>query len=250
MDKKLFRKSSNFFKKEGFYVILFVCLCIVATVAVIATRNKYVADKKVSVAQKQNSKKIAKNSADTQKVKIPNALEVNKKSNTKKNISNTKNKGKKSSTAPVGKSVEYKFIRPVIGSNTATKYTTGLIKCETIGTYKTDNGIEISAKLGSKVSAVLDGKVTAIGNDETELGQYIIVDHQNGLKTVYGNLKNEIKLKVGDRVKRGEVIGEVGKTQGSYTNEKYGDHLHFEVMKDGKYVDPARYISYKTFKSN
>jgi hypothetical protein len=39
MDKKMFNKSSNFFKREGFYVILFICLCIVATVAVVATRN-------------------------------------------------------------------------------------------------------------------------------------------------------------------------------------------------------------------
>ena len=39
MDKRLFDKSSNFFKKEGFYVILFVCLCIVATIAAVTARN-------------------------------------------------------------------------------------------------------------------------------------------------------------------------------------------------------------------
>ena len=58
MDKKLFNKSSNFLKREGFYVILFVCLCIVATVAAVTSKNNKIvkAPSPTNVAQKDVSK--------------------------------------------------------------------------------------------------------------------------------------------------------------------------------------------------
>ena len=58
MDKKLFNKTLNFFKKEGFYVILFVCLCIVATVAVItAKNNKHINNPPVQQSNVHNKSK-------------------------------------------------------------------------------------------------------------------------------------------------------------------------------------------------
>lgn len=242
MDKRLFDKSSNFFKKEGFYVILFVCLCIVATVAAITARNGK-AVKQPPVVQENAGSNLASNNSGDQGAERPdNALNVNKNSG----ISVPKNG---SASAAVANTTDYKFVKPVEGTQ-ATTYNTGLVKCETIGTYKTNNGIEIQAKLNSPVSSVLDGKVEAVNNDGTELGQYVVIDHQNGYKTVYANLKEGIKLKVGDKVKKGQVIGYVGETRGSYANEYYGDHLHFEVKKSNQYVDPAKYVTYSPIKKN
>ncbi len=241
MDKRLFDKSSNFFKKEGFYVILFVCLCIVATVAAITARNSKSVTKP-PVVQETTETNLAANNTDGQTTEIPNATQV--KNDT--NISVPKNG---SDSTAVSQTVDYTFVKPVEGTK-ATTYNTGLVKCETIGTYKTNNGIEIVAKVDSPVYSVLDGKVEAIHNDGTELGQYIIIDHQNGLKTVYANLKEDVKVKVGDTVKKSQVIGAVGKTRGSYSNEYYGDHLHFEVMKDNQYVNPAKYVTYSPLEKN
>jgi septal ring factor EnvC (AmiA/AmiB activator) len=241
MDKRLFDKSSNFFKKEGFYVILFVCLCIVATVAAITARNSKSVTKP-PVVQETTDTNLAANNTEGQSSEIPNATQVKKNSD----ISVPKNG---SSSTAVSQTIDYKFVKPVEGTQ-ATSYNTGLVKCETIGTYKTNNGIEILAKLNSAVYSVLDGKVEAVNNDGTELGQYIVIDHQNGLKTVYANLKDDVKLKVGDKVKKGQVIGSIGETRGSYSNESYGDHLHFEVMKDNQYVNPAKYVTYSPLEKN
>jgi murein DD-endopeptidase MepM/ murein hydrolase activator NlpD len=64
-------------------------------------------------------------------------------------------------------------------------------------------------------------------------GNIIVIDHGKGLKTVYGHL-GEVKAVVGREVTQGEVIGSVGNT-GIST----GAHLHFEVWRNGKAVDPA-----------
>ena len=241
MDKRLFDKSSNFFKKEGFYVILFVCLCIVATVAAITARNGKAVNKP-PVVQESTDTKVATNNPDSTGSEMPNAIQVKK----DPEISVPKSGA---ASAAVASTTDYKFVKPVEGTN-ATTYNTGLVKCETIGTYKTNNGIEIQAKLNSPVYSVLDGKVEAVKNDGTELGQYIVIDHQNGLKTVYANLKEEVKLKVGDKVKKSQIIGYVGETRGSYSNEPYGTHLHFEVMKSNQYIDPAKYVTYSPINKN
>ncbi|MDP4089923.1 MAG: M23 family metallopeptidase [Bacillota bacterium] len=240
MDKRLFNKSSNFFKKEGFYVILFVCLCVVATVAAITARNSK-AVKNPPVVEKSGSN-VASNSNEGQNTIPNNALQV-------KNPANISVPNKGASSSAVSKTTDYTFTKPVEGT-LARGYTTDLVKCDTIGTYKTNFGIEISAQLNSPVHAVLDGKVETVFNDGTELGQYIIIDHQNGLKTIYANLRDDVKLKAGDKVTKGQVIGYVGKTRANYSEEKFGDHLHFEVMKSSEYVDPAKYVTYSSAKSN
>jgi murein DD-endopeptidase MepM/ murein hydrolase activator NlpD len=238
MDKRLFDKSSNFFKKEGFYVVLFLCLCVVATVAAVTARNNRVKNNP-PVVQDQQQTDVALNAEGGAKTEVPNALEVKKDNDPSKAISVPKD----GASAAVSSTVDTKFAKPVDGL-LARGFTTETVLSETIGTYKTNHGIEISAKLGSEVHAVLDGKVEAINNDKTELGEYVIINHQNGLKTVYANLDETVKVKVGDTVKKGTVIGTVGKTRESYSEEKFGDHLHFEVMKGKDYIDPAKYVTY------
>lgn len=244
MDKRLFDKSSNFFKKEGFYVVLFVCLCIVATVATLTARNSKLAKNEppVAVQPKENLDLAVKNTDDV-KTELPNALQVK---NPAPTVEIAVPKNGTSSTA-VSNQVDTKFAKPVDGT-LARAYTTDTVYCATIGSYKTNNGIEIKAALGKSVFAVLDGKVEVVENDGTELGRYIVINHQNGLKTVYANLEDKVNVKVGDSVKKGQTIGKVGKTRGSYSDESFGDHLHFQVKKGNEYVDPAKYVTYETTK--
>ena len=115
-----------------------------------------------------------------------------------------------------------------------------------MGTWRTHFGIDIKADLGKDVKAVQEGVVVKIENDNTEYGEYIEIKHPNGLITRYGNLDSKVSLKVNDKVKQGDVVGKVGNTAGNYSSEKYGSHLHFQVIKNGKDEDPAKYVSYKT----
>lgn len=70
-------------------------------------------------------------------------------------------------------------------------------------------------------------------------GNHIIIEHENGYKTLYAHLKYQsITVKAGDVVKKGQVIGYMGET-----GTAYGSHLHFEVRKDDIRINPTTYIN-------
>lgn len=99
---------------------------------------------------------------------------------------------------------------------------------------KEHNGIDIKAPEGTNVVSSITGTVTDVSYD-SEKGNYIVVENGN-MKTLYAQLATT-SVKKGDAVTAKQSIGTVGKT-GNAT----GPHLHFEVMVDGEYVDPAAYI--------
>ena len=96
------------------------------------------------------------------------------------------------------------------------------------------NGIDIKAHEGTDVVTSITGTVTDVGFD-SQKGNYIVVENGN-VKTLYAQLAST-SVKKGEKVTAKQSIGTVGKT-GTAT----GAHLHFEVMVDGEYVDPAAYI--------
>lgn len=99
---------------------------------------------------------------------------------------------------------------------------------------KEHNGVDIKAPEGTNVVSSITGTVTDVGYD-LEKGNYIVVENGN-IKTLYAQLATT-SVNKGDKITAKQSIGTVGKT-GNAT----GAHLHFEVMVDGEYVDPAEYI--------
>ncbi len=96
-------------------------------------------------------------------------------------------------------------------------------------------GLDVAAALGSKVRAPADGTVVYAGV-EGGYGRVVVVDHGYGLKTRYGHLlKTEVK--VGDKVKRGQVIAQVGNS-----GRSTGPHLHYEVRVNGVADNPRKFI--------
>lgn len=86
------------------------------------------------------------------------------------------------------------------------------------------------------VVAIMDGTVTDI--EKTALdGNVVTITHENGYVSVYKSLASEVTVNVGDTVKSGDKIGVASSSMMSELNT--GAHLHFELKKDGKYVDPA-----------
>lgn len=98
------------------------------------------------------------------------------------------------------------------------------------------NGIDIVVPRGTDVHATADGKVVFAGRGGDHLGRKVVIDHGNGLRTVYAHLAR-VKAKEGRRLMRGAVIGKVG-SSGRAT----GPHLHYEVRLNGKAVNPAAYL--------
>jgi murein DD-endopeptidase MepM/ murein hydrolase activator NlpD len=243
MDKKLFNKTSNFFKKEGFYVILFVCLCIVATVAAVTSRTAKKNEKPPVVnEQASNDKTTTGLIAEEPTVKYPDALEVKKDPKTTSKTQASTDTKKASSTA-VSSTNSTTFVKPVEGT-VAREYSEDPVWSDTTNTYRPNFGIDIKADLGKDVVAALDGKVSEVGDSKQGYGMEVVIDHQNGLKTVYSNLDNNVLVTKGKTVKKGDKIGKIGNTTLRTSYEKYGSHLHFAVLKGKVFVDPARYVKY------
>ena len=105
------------------------------------------------------------------------------------------------------------------------------------GNFRFHRGIDIPEKTGTPVRAVMDGVVIeADKRGSAYLGRCVKIKHSGGYVTVYGH-NSKILVKVGDKVKEGRIISRVGST-----GRSTAPHLHFGVSKNGKYVDPEKYL--------
>ena len=126
-------------------------------------------------------------------------------------------------------------IQPVANKNL--KYTASGYGMRIDPIYKTakfHNGMDFSANIGTPVYATGDGVIKKAGW-QSGYGKIIIVSHGFGYETWYAHL-NKYNVRVGQKVVRGEVIGEVGNT-----GKSTGPHLHYEVHVKGKVVNPVNY---------
>lgn len=108
--------------------------------------------------------------------------------------------------------------------------------------WEAHKAIDFKVAETDKVYAVLSGKVLSVEKDLIN-GNVVVIEHSNGLKTTYGSLGDDIKVKAGDKVSQGTVIG-YGGTSASKESD-LGNHLHFEVRLNGKLVDPNSYLKLK-----
>jgi hypothetical protein len=103
------------------------------------------------------------------------------------------------------------------------------------------NGIDLAAKLDTPIAATAAG-VVSVSTDHLEghknYGSIIIIDHGNGLQSLYSHL-NSRQVSVGDKVERGQLIGKVGET-----GKATGPHVHFEIMSNSQRVDPNQYVRF------
>lgn len=106
---------------------------------------------------------------------------------------------------------------------------------EAYGDWRTHNGIDISAPVGCGVNAVSHG--TVIDVCDTSYGKTVKIEHADGFISIYSQL-GDVTVNIGDTVDMGAVIGTIGESTGENAKES---HLHFELHKDGKPVNPEEY---------
>ena len=99
------------------------------------------------------------------------------------------------------------------------------------------SGVDIAANVWDNVYATGNGVVTKIIYNNRIFGNYIIIAHSNGYKTLYGHL-SEIAVKRNTKVNKGEAIGKAGNT-----GLAYGYHLHYEIHKNSLTVDPIKFLN-------
>lgn len=242
-NNEIIRKIIRTVNTEGFYLVLFICFCIVAAATVWTVKvnidrleninsleNKnYVQNNQSNYTRAAEEEENIESAAIQQEeVYNDNTEEVIKEEG--ENIAN-----EVISNMPV-------FSVPVQGT-VCLDYTKGtLIYSKTLDQYIVHSGIDIEAPLNSPVSAAADGVISKV-EETKDMGITIWISHKNNITTVYSNLSTAEMVETGQKVKKGDVISGVGDTALFETIEV--PHLHFEVIQNNKHQDPKEFLSIK-----
>lgn len=134
---------------------------------------------------------------------------------------------------------EPEFCAPVKGEIIREFASESLVYSNTLQEWITHNGIDIKADKTSVVTSAAKGTVYAIKNDP-RYGLTVIVNHDGGYQTIYSNLLTAEFVVEGEEVETGQTIGTVGNSASFEISDDY--HLHFEILKNNKYIDPTTCI--------
>ena len=113
-----------------------------------------------------------------------------------------------------------------------------LVYNQTLGDWRTHDGVDIAADSGAAVLAACGGTVQAVTEDPL-LGTTVVLAHDDGYQTTYANLQPHPDVAAGEEVSAGQIIGAVGSTAAA---ESDMPHLHFAVSRDGKAVNPGEFL--------
>ena len=130
-------------------------------------------------------------------------------------------------------------ISPLDGTTVTVFSMTELLYDETMGDWRTHNGLDIQAAEGDAVKTAAGGVVVEVVDDEL-MGTTVIIEHAGGYTTQYSSLLPDPPVGKGREVFAGDIIGYVGATAAAEST--MGPHLHFSVFQNGEIVDPAEYV--------
>ena len=184
-----------------------------------------VEDNKINISKDGDKKKEVKNEIK----------ENNKVKDTSKSLQESEFEGEEIEVE------EYKleFEAPISGDIAKDFAEENLVYSKTLDEWTTHLGIDIKAEKTSVVKASEKGNIESIKNDP-RYGLTIIISHQDGYKTMYSNLLSTEFVTVGDNIEKGQGIGTVGDSSSFEGADE--PHLHFEMYKDGKQVNPTLYF--------
>ena len=151
------------------------------------------------------------------------------------------NKNKNNTPITEDVSVTITPFLPVLNASIYKEYSADeLLYNSTLKQWEVHKGLDFQAATGSAVYSILDGKVVDVYSNLLE-GSVVVVEHDNGWVSTYSSLDENVKVKTGDTVNRGQELGTVSDTASSELEA--GAHLHFSLEDNGKTVDPAAYLN-------
>lgn len=132
------------------------------------------------------------------------------------------------------------FYNPVMNFSVAKEFDgAGLVYNATLNQWEAHKQVSLSAGDNADVYAVLDGVVEDVYSNYLN-GNVVVISHNGNLKTHYSSLDENVKVKKGETVKKGQIIGKVGTTANAELD--LGTHLTFAITKNDVKVDPNAYL--------
>ena len=133
------------------------------------------------------------------------------------------------------------FVMPIENGEIIKDYSATSLKYNaTLKQWEAHKAVDIKAADDANVMACYDGTVVSVKNSYLT-GTVITIKHNNSLQTVYGSLDENVLVKEGDKVVKGQVIGKVSSSAKNESAD--GNHLHFEVLQDNKKVNPNLFLT-------
>lgn len=217
----------------GFYAVLFLCLAVVGTSAwflLFRGGNDTTETKSAQTEVTAEAPEIKEPDTQTaSSATIPADASVQMPEETVDETDNT----------PVVAEAPNLIVSPLSGTIVAAFSEDQLAYNATLDDWRTHDGVDIAAVLGTKVLAACAGKVLSVSDDDL-LGTTVVISHTDGYQSTYANLQAKPTVSKGDTVSAGQVIGAVGET--SIAESAEGPHLHFSVTKNGAPVDPEKFL--------
>lgn len=235
MKQLKFGKSK--FSGKGFYIALALSLVAVGTATTVAV-SKTIGDlnNSLEAPSSQISYSDVAQDANEPKDDVPMASSEAPKPSSQTEVSETPSA---SSETAVSSKAATTFAMPLSGEITKEFSNGELVKSETMGDWRTHDGIDIKGEPSTPVKTCADGTVSEIKTDPL-LGVCITIDHGNGYTSIYCGLNETVQVKADQTVAIGDVIGSIGTTNQLEISEP--SHLHFGMKKDDKWIDPFSVI--------
>ena len=225
------KRIRSFFREKGYYIVLALCVCAVGVSGWLFVSGA-IAEKK---ALRQETMSIATSAEDP--AKNPSAEQ-------KPAPTATADEETAPAAAMTDESVREaaKNVRvwPVSGGTQAAYSVDALQYNATTQDWRTHDGVDIAAEVGTQVLAACSGTVTSVREDDM-LGTLVTIAHDGGFETTYANLRSSPGVSEGQYVSAGEVIGAVGSS--AIAEISVPAHLHFSVTKDGAPCDPNEFLN-------
>lgn len=243
------RKPKRFFDGKGFYIALVACVAVIgasawylfgagkANVEKAAMQNELSTVTEAPVYNNDPDMAAPDTTVGDDAQAQASAPAENEKLNQQTNEAETGSFNNSVETA-----AKPGYVWPLDGNIDVPYSVSALQYNKKLGDWRTHDGIDIAAKLGTKVSAVGAGQVESVEHDDMN-GMTVIIAHEGGLKSVYANLAGTPTVVVGDSVMQGETIGSIGTTAVGETKDN--PHLLFKMTLDGQSVDPKEYLPAK-----
>lgn len=277
MDQNKKNKVKDFFRKEGFYLVLLVCLCVVATVAAFTIKKNSVAKEQNNTSNElslndvqdsnssevdsnfnmQNAERVENNDElaeandnEISQEEVTNEVDNDTNDTNEAIVSENQNNSEQEADVDVSAGTDSNIVLslPIDGEVAISREFGKMVRTYSDETRSEDisrRGIDINAAVGTTVRAAAEGKVEEVSSNTTD-GTYVVIAHANGLKTKYANLSEDVKVAAGDTVSAGTEIGTVGNSSGIFTSKICGDVLNVQVQDaNGKDVDPSAYFEMK-----
>ena len=236
-EKGSFKK---FIKGKGFYIALFLCLLGAAGATFYSVNS---ALDKITTEPDGSFENVNKNESN---VSIGDIVsEEKEKIEEEKREEETKDTTAEENTEDIETAVDPQnpiYIMPINGEIINSFSEHQVVKNQTLGDWRTHDGIDIKAGITTPVKAVSDGTVSKVYDDGI-YGTTVVITHYGGVESYYSNLNKLTNVKEGQAVSIGQVIGSVGST--AIAEASLQEHLHFGVKVNGEWADPFKTMGIK-----